>query len=420
MDSPCANALERAKYGMALNAQLQDLGQGLRSQREEIMKEWLAELEAEPLMVASRSLNVVDLRNHISQLLESLSGQLQVAVNHRSVAAALKDAETHGDARWTQKFQLPELFREIAILRTIVIERVECYASSHPEFDDEARCNGHKIIHRFFDALIAGSAQQFSKLKEDAATKAQQELQALNDALEQRNREYAAVDAARARMVRILAHELRNPLNVLSLAARVINSRDEQIRVEATETIQRAVAAYRSLLDQILEFSRTEEAQTVHTTSFELKPVFEELVLFTEAEAKSKGLEFHVCLAPTLPAVVSDKTRVLLIAKNLLSNAVKYTNSGSVDFSVRAVSEDSWEIEVRDTGHGIPESEREAIFAEFHRMAQHSGTHGTGLGLSIVQRAVDTLGGSINVQSELGKGSRFVVRLPRVTSIKGD
>jgi hypothetical protein len=142
---------------MPLNSDLEDLGRSLSHQREEIIEEWLGALEAEVRMVNSRALNIVELRNHISVLLESLSRQLQVAVNLDSESDALRDAETHGDTRWTQKFQLHELFREIAMLQTIVVERVEHFTSCHSEFSAEARCLGHKIIHRFFDSLIADS-----------------------------------------------------------------------------------------------------------------------------------------------------------------------------------------------------------------------------------------------------------------------
>ena len=383
------------------------------------MEEWLEALEAEVRMVNSRSLNVVELRNHISVLLESLSSQLQVAVNLNSESDALRDAETHGDTRWTQKFQLHELFREIAMLRTIVIERVEHFTSAHSEFSAEARCLGHKIVHRFFDALIADSVSRFSKRKEDAAAKAEQELRTLNDALEKRNGEYAVVDAARKRMIRTLSHELRTPLNAVGLAVHLLDSGPESVRKQSVETIKRTIAAYRSLLNQVLEFARMEELDTVHVASFSLKPFFDELVLLSAMEAKEKNLSFTAQLDPGLQQAVSDKARVLLIVRNLLTNAFRYSDSGSVNFTIRAANEHFWEIEVTDTGQGISETEINEIFTPWYRISPHGTVGGTGLGLSIVKSAVETLGGNINVESELGKGSRFVVTLPRTSKRAG-
>ena len=114
-----------------------------------------------------------------------------------------------------------------------------------------------------------------------------------------------------------------------------------------------------------------------------------------------------------LRTVCSDENKVQRIGFNLLSNALKYTDAGEVSLVIRGVSETHWSLEVADTGCGIPPADLPRIFAEFHRMAIHGEKPGLGLGLAIVRNLTERMGGEVKVESEVGKGSRFTVLLPR-------
>ena len=132
--------------------------------------------------------------------------------------------------------------------------------------------------------------------------------------------------------------------------------------------------------------------------------------------ARSKGLQFTIEASPE--SVHSDPSLVGQILRNLIANAIKYTNNGSVWLGCRRDA-DSIRIEVRDSGIGIPHEQLKFIYDEFYQVgiATNSSRDGYGLGLSIVQRLVKLLGLRIEVQSEVGIGSTFILQLPLGASV---
>ena len=107
----------------------------------------------------------------------------------------------------------------------------------------------------------------------------------------------------------------------------------------------------------------------------------------------------------------ADRTRFKQVLYNLLSNAIKFTPENGRVWIADASREDAACFCVGDTGIGIPESELEAVFSEFHQVGVHSGAQGTGLGLAITRRLVELHGGTIRVESIVGQGSRFIFSL---------
>jgi signal transduction histidine kinase len=130
--------------------------------------------------------------------------------------------------------------------------------------------------------------------------------------------------------------------------------------------------------------------------------------------ADSKGLNFKLEVDENLPTLLGDEEALSKIGINLLSNAVKFTHQGQVTLRMRRAAHDLWHIEVEDTGIGIPLHAREYIFDEFRQVDQSSKRlyGGTGLGLAIVQKLTRLMGGTVSVQSEVGRGSIFTVALP--------
>jgi signal transduction histidine kinase len=114
-------------------------------------------------------------------------------------------------------------------------------------------------------------------------------------------------------------------------------------------------------------------------------------------------------VAPDIPSLITDREKLRQIALNLLDNAVKFTESGEIKIAA-AQCNGALKLAVSDTGIGIAEEDLHHLFEEFYR--GKSATRGTGLGLAIVKRFVSVLGGEIAVESEMGKGSTFIVTLP--------
>jgi signal transduction histidine kinase len=133
-----------------------------------------------------------------------------------------------------------------------------------------------------------------------------------------------------------------------------------------------------------------------------------------------KNIDLKVHVPKDAPTLYQDQSKVQQILTNLLSNAIKFTpEGGRIDVTARQVSKDQFELTVADTGVGIPEEDREIIFEKFRQSTAVLGDDGltreysgTGLGLSIVRELSKLLGGEIDFESELGRGSTFTVVLP--------
>ncbi len=132
--------------------------------------------------------------------------------------------------------------------------------------------------------------------------------------------------------------------------------------------------------------------------------------------AEEKGIFLNVAISEAVPEIVlGDANKLQQILANLLSNAIKFTEKGGVTIDVIAVDSAHWQFGVRDTGIGLPVNAESIIFEPFQQVdsSEKRKYKGTGLGLAITKRLVDGLGGSIEVESTLGKGSTFTVKLPR-------
>jgi signal transduction histidine kinase len=131
--------------------------------------------------------------------------------------------------------------------------------------------------------------------------------------------------------------------------------------------------------------------------------------------AHNKGLAFTTAISPDLPPELwGDERRLVQILINLIGNAIKFTKTGQVSIQLALTDPTHWTMQVADTGIGVPAEARAFIFEPFRQVdnALTRENRGTGLGLSIAKQLVELMGGRINLQSELGKGSTFTVWLP--------
>ncbi len=228
--------------------------------------------------------------------------------------------------------------------------------------------------------------------------------------------ELQALDKEREWFARTTHHQLRSPLAAAQGAIEAISFAGP-LREAQKDLVARARRRIQDSLDTVRDLLDSAAAQRFQETE-SLEPVclvtsVRHAVETAREQASAKGLSFeeetdgHVCL---VQAEASDLEKIF---SNLLTNAVNYTNTGKIVFRVRRAGD--WiEASVEDTGIGIEPEERDRIFNGFYRTAaaKATGVVGTGLGLSIVARLVARLGGTISVESELGKGSNFLVRLP--------
>ncbi len=229
----------------------------------------------------------------------------------------------------------------------------------------------------------------------------------------------AAEDASRAKSAFLanMSHELRTPMNgVLGMTALALETplTDEQRSyVDAAHTSGLALL---TILNDILDLSKIEAGKlTVEMVSFSLRTVIEQAMQLFAPRAQQKGIALAVAVdEPVPPRHLGDPVRVRQLLVNLIGNAVKFTERGGVRVEVALDEAGRVEIRVIDTGVGIPEDRRRAIFEAFTQADGSTARRygGTGLGLTISRELVRLMGGTLEVTSAVGAGSTFRAVLP--------
>lgn len=217
------------------------------------------------------------------------------------------------------------------------------------------------------------------------------------------------------------SHELRSPINaLLGYNEMIIQSKSiEEIRAYAIDANE-AGENLMFLINDILDYSKC-EAGGINISSAEYSPmnVLNKIYVLMAHRAKSKGLEFHIKNNPSVPSRLwGDEERIKQIITNLMINAIKYTDVGSVCsvMSSEYLDEENiiLRIDIIDSGIGISQENIEEIFESFKKIEKGDRNFsGVGLGLSITKRLVKKMNGTIEVSSELGRGSIFTVRIPQ-------
>jgi signal transduction histidine kinase len=134
---------------------------------------------------------------------------------------------------------------------------------------------------------------------------------------------------------------------------------------------------------------------------------------------RDAGMSLEIKTDPELNSIETDRARIKQIVNNLVSNGIKYRkpqpSEGRIVIQLRSKTADSWELSVEDFGVGIPKEHLKSIFYEFQRFPPSDGIAGQGLGLAITKRLVEELKGAIEVTSEVSRGTRFLIKLPKRT-----
>ena len=225
-----------------------------------------------------------------------------------------------------------------------------------------------------------------------------------------------ALIASRKKAVHTITHELRTPLTAITGYAGLMQKdcNTDKIKVYV-QNIRQSSDRMCEMLNTLLSFFRLDNGKEqpnfspcrisaiTHILETEFTPI-----------AMNKELVLTVTNR-TDEVVVTDKERILQIGNNLLSNAIKFTENGGVSLTTD-YNNGVLKLIIEDTGTGMTEEEQQRVFGAFERLANAAAKDGFGLGLSIVQRIVTMLGGTIRLESEKGKGSRFTVKIPMQTA----
>lgn len=248
-------------------------------------------------------------------------------------------------------------------------------------------------------------------------------IEKLNEQLEkrvaERTDELVAANAAKSRFLAAASHDLRQPLQTLSLLTGVLSRTvSDPQPAETVHELQGTLGVMGGLLDALLDISQLDGGTiSPEVTDFSIGEMLERLYVAFRHDACEKGLNLK--LVPSSAIVCSDPVLVENIVRNLLANAIRYTDKGKVLLGCRRRGS-KLRIEVWDTGIGIPEAQVNRIFEEFYQLNNpaRDRSKGLGLGLAIVERSSRLLGHGIDVRSVQGKGSVFAVEVPMGTLVR--
>ena len=246
----------------------------------------------------------------------------------------------------------------------------------------------------------------------------------MNQALSEAVRAAETANKAKSTFLSNMSHDIRTPMNaIIGFTTLAVSNIDEKKRVQ--DYLGKILSSSNhllSLINDILDMSRIESGKIhLEETEVSLSEVLHDLKTIISGQIHAKQLELYMdAMDVTNEDVYCDKTRLNQVLLNLLSNAVKFTPAGgTVSVRIRQChgtqkGSELYEIRVKDNGIGMSQEFVQKIFSPFERerTSTVSRTQGTGLGMAITKNIVDMMGGTIEVQTEQGKGTEFIVRLP--------
>ena len=233
--------------------------------------------------------------------------------------------------------------------------------------------------------------------------------------LQQAYDELKTLDHMKNEFINIAAHELRTPLAILMGYASVLEEDAEGVTQKYLETILRNAMRLRSLITALIDMSNLQSGQLqLAVSKIDLVEMITQMASDISIIADKKAITLDIRFEQSMPVIYSDRQKLELIITNLLTNAIKFTPPNGKVFIEGWADADKVRVAVSDTGVGIPEKELSRIFKRFYQVENSLNREheGIGLGLSIVQGLLKECGGTIAVESEVGKGSKFTFTLP--------
>ena len=371
-------------------APLPEVADALRAGVEPVMAQWCAEVEA-ALPRADR-LTLMQLRNSLPPLLTEMADVLETGTLFEA-RAFVRQAPEHGETRFHQSYALDELIFEFELLRPLVLRHLAA-ALGRDLTTDEAVTLG-----RMLDVAVRASATRF-------AGHQREQIEAKTAALEQ--------------FLQFVSHDVRNQLNgaLMSIQLLAAEARDDPDLAHLADDLddaRRMVGGTVTTMSKLLTAERLRGGEVeVAREPIRLAELLHQICRSGDlADRRSSGDEaanlIHVECDATM-TVHADRGLLSTVFQNLLGNAIKYGDDKPV--RVRAAcAPDGCRVEVIDDGPGIAAERQGKLFDAFSRAGQ-SGGDGVGLGLTIARLAAEHLGGRLSVDTDVGRGSRFVLELP--------
>jgi signal transduction histidine kinase len=268
-----------------------------------------------------------------------------------------------------------------------------------------------------FNQMAARLQESYTALERKVQERTRDLAEALAQ-LDDKSRQLEAASRHKSEFLANMSHELRTPLNAILGFSQVLRQKlFGELNAKQEEYLEDILSSGNhllSLINDVLDLSKVEAGQIeLQSAQFSLREALERGVVMIREYATKNGIQLGLQLDPQVELVTADERRIRQVIFNLLSNAVKFTPTGGRIDVASARVDGHVEISVTDTGPGIAPEDQERIFEEFQQTdAGIRQREGTGLGLALSRRLVELHGGRIWVESEAGKGSRFIFSLP--------
>jgi signal transduction histidine kinase len=361
------------------------LAQAVRASSEAILSRWQA-LVCDKLPSADE-LTRTQLRDELPQVLAELADTLAEG-DGRHFDRLKSVAQSHGQVRFHQSYNISELLVEYGMLRSILLDEVVMKLGRDLTVSEAA------AVNMGIDTAIRNGVTNFTAFQE-------QRLKAVVD--------------AQSKNLSFLSHDLRGGLNGVLLMVEVLkrelaNEPKFSDSIHDLDSMRQSILDTVSTMDRFLHAERFRQGKVQpHNTTVQLSQVLSDLQLTYRHQAESKGIRFIVSDAAKSVAY-TDREILLLILQNFVANAIKYTSKGTVELKAEKSPSATLTLSVVDTGPGIAADRLNNLFAPYIRGETH-GQDGVGLGLSIAKQAADLIGASIRVESTVGTGSSFILEL---------
>ena len=226
--------------------------------------------------------------------------------------------------------------------------------------------------------------------------------------------ELSGVETLRNDFISNVSHEIKTPLAVIKNYAAMLKRSDitEEERIEYAGIIEQSSARLSNLITNILKLNKLENQQIFpDVKEFDLGNQLCECILNVEEILERKNLELDTDIEEGVK-VKSDEELLSIVWNNILSNAIKFTDEGGLITVSLKQRDNRAEVSISDTGCGMSPEVGRRIFEKFYQGDESHSAQGNGLGLALVKRVIDITGGEIFVESERGKGSKFIIKLP--------
>jgi PAS domain S-box-containing protein len=276
----------------------------------------------------------------------------------------------------------------------------------------------HDLTQFSENQRLAAELRTLNEQLEDRIRLATIQLEERNKQLEWQSSELEKASRLKSEFLAAMSHELRTPLNVIigytSLMRERIYGDLSDAQDDTLQKVHITSQHLLALINDVLDLSKIEAGKMpLHLEEVDLHVMIADLSETIMPMVRKKQLVYEHMIAPDVPAITTDRTKLKQILLNLLSNAIKFTPKGTVRVDAK-LQGDRVRVTVTDSGIGIKPEHLEVIFDDFRQLDQsHTREYGgTGLGLSITKNLLALLGGFITVESKYGDGSRFTVDLP--------